>query len=581
MHANRDDFGWGPSVHLQQMVTPDLDAFRPDAMDCTSSSNLSTADFTEVASVAEDSTLLPATSVAVNSSPACVAHVRIEDISVGNDHAAGLVGMDGIGVGSGRGWLGGVFANGRGVDGDAGAGWEPGSRRRRGPRRHSWGDDDLEFLRTLVTETESAGAEDDKLPTLPVSNVCLSSPESQHPCPSPLLVETMLPPVEGTGISVQTPRHPTVSKSRGVERSLFDTQDVFTTVITEEEKLEAADYVAKLLWRASPCLRDRLLVRVNDSWAKAECDLVAAREAVARGTTTFADSGGPVMSDGVAPIVQSARQPLKEILIKRLEEIRREVEMEVLLEHEATSSREGIAPVTKGPRWLGVRALRADVREKLMRFQVNAREQKKADIIAKSKDAKARGATKEELVQMLEDARLELSTQAFDSGIEPITYDMKLAEIDRVTEVLLQQLNENHKAMVADMTPTEMSSTQLKEGLLQRLNATRAAAEAELRAADEAARVAASRPELSTVAGVFGISTSSSAPAPGPPAGLEPGGVADGEDVDSNVEVVANTARNINPQMEKVVEGSEGVARAGKRRKKSSGGGRRCAHAGW
>lgn len=448
-------------------------------------------------------------------------------------------------------------------------------------QRDSWGEDDLEFLRSLA-EADCPPPDHGNHPALPQAPVTLYPPQmNSQPQAATMFRTSNLPGIQTAVPSARdvfsSSREPPpvriTAENREAARNFPRQDDNCTTEVTEEEKLHAADYVAMLLWRAGPQLRDRLLSRVNDTWARVERELEAARDAAAQ----LSRHDRPV-AHGAAELALCAGKSFKELLMERLEETQRVVEADLKAADEEAALMGGTATTCKAPQWLGAKALRGDIREKLKQYQTRVRDQKKAEITANAMAAKARGETNDYFVKVLEQTRQELYMQASENGIQPLDHDAKLEEIDRITEGLLEQLDANHRAVQEELTPVKGPlPSNFRDGLLERLNATRAVAKAQLTAADAAA-VTSDGVILgygATVNNVPGVS----APVPvSAVRGLRVMGDVSDESDSLAVHATAGTSGQAQDQAD-VNTKEDGTPV--KKRKRKSGGGRRCKHEGW
>lgn len=162
------------------------------------------------------------------------------------------------------------------------------------------------------------------------------------------------------------------------------------------------------------------------------------------------------------------------------------------------------------PDWRGSKALRGDVLEKLKSFQQVSKDLKSAEIkrvAAGSAEAK-NTAVREALIRRFQSARTFVCSQARQLRAKAvIDYDDDSGDIDDGDAALdtvdqaklLEQLEVNLKAAQEEYRPQSSCSTvELKEALLVQLDATRAAAQAELLAAEARSEKAAAATGLSS-----------------------------------------------------------------------------------
>lgn len=587
-----DPSGGCHGAQLEEAAPSIGDASRVDAAGCQTPTTFLSSPFAGL-SPSADSTLLPASSVPVNSSPPDTLYTPGQHAVAPTAEAGDSAMVGNPWVSNHKGFLpSGESGHGREALGSGVSGGECGAKRRRLQPCSSWGEDDLEFLRILVTDTDNPATEQHGDSVLTQA----SPPVLPRP-PEP-------PRTPGRSSPVETPIHSSHAAEEDVpleappardgtdacvmERNLMHQYSDPATEVTAEEKLQATDAVAALLWRASPRLRDRLLAVVNDTWAKAAAELEAARDVAAQGVHLghLAESE---VSPGASEVMSQARRPFREILMERLEATRRAVELELEAADKAAAIAGTTPAMCSGPQWLGVRALRGDIREKLMQFQACARNRKQAEITANARAAKARGATREDLLSLLDKTRRELYTQAIDTGLEPMRHEDRIEEIDKMTEGLLEQLNANHQAVQEDMAPASCSAPQqLRESLQRRLSATRAAAEAELMAADAVVTVtrSSSRSSGSAARDALGLPIPGGADVAGGSSPVRTGeaaGIGEVGDASGGARaqgVTEGTARR-RSLGEGSDEGGDAAEGSGKRKRKPSSGGRRCKHEGW
>lgn len=555
----------------------------------------------------------PLSNAPIRNSAPPLPHVHAPAVPVNPQRYAdfGFTGLDGVGfgmgVGVGEGCFGGGFANGFAGGAGNGAGGSDGhnTKRRRLQRRYSWGEEDLEFLRSLAEADSTADYNNgihhngNNARQNHQQQQDLMLPAPSLPPPPPATFTSLLAAPGDATINKFNSRHPPVvggSKapvttsggSCSAEEAGIIHGNTELTEVTAEEKLRAADDVAALLWRAGDRLRDRLLARVNDTWAKAEAELEAARNAAARGVGAGVGVGGSVArGSGAAGAVSlpHASKPFCEVLMERLEATRMVIEAELKAADEAAAATGSSSVLCNGPKWAGSRVLRGDVLDKLKDFQQCERNRQRANITAAAAAAvKAEETTRrQDLMDHLERNRQRLYLQAIENGIEPMQNDNTLTDIDDLTKGLLGQIEANHKAVRDKLNPVCHSGSELRESLHARLNATRAAAQEELTAADSAAAVtkvtaaqtaAAVEPRMPII--------------PEAGAGYARGAGSDGGDFTSDGFKFQPSVADTREQQNSATSGL-GESRttngsntgAGKKRKRSPGGGRRCKHEGW
>lgn len=125
--------------------------------------------------------------------------------------------------------------------------------------------------------------------------------------------------------------------------------------VTEEERLQAADDVARCIWLAGDELREILLERLFDLWSTVEAEMVS----YADGAVAAAGTGG---GGGSAP-----RKSFNEVLVERLQATCQAVEAEL----KAAKARGDDTAFCNPPQhhWRGSGALRGDVLSRLEAYR--------------------------------------------------------------------------------------------------------------------------------------------------------------------------------------------------------------------
>ncbi|CAM9394418.1 unnamed protein product, partial [Hapterophycus canaliculatus] len=144
---------------------------------------------------------------------------------------------------------------------------------------------------------------------------------------------------------------------------------------TEAEKLQAADDIARCIWRAGDEIREVLLTRLWEVWGTSEADMVsmaAAASGTTAGTAANAIAAGIPCGGGSSPPSSSPKKSFNEVLMERLQATREEVEVEL----EAAKGRGDAAAFCNPPQqhWRGGADLRNDILSRLEVFQRNTEE---------------------------------------------------------------------------------------------------------------------------------------------------------------------------------------------------------------
>lgn len=139
--------------------------------------------------------------------------------------------------------------------------------------------------------------------------------------------------------------------------------------VSAAEKLQAADDVAACIWLADHSLREGLLARMRDTWGAAEVE-AAADEAIAAAAERAATAAAAL---GVAQHQQREQVPRKrfrEVLAKKLDATRKAVEAELKAADALSLATEGGTALCGPQPWRGRSALREDVLTRLKDFQM-------------------------------------------------------------------------------------------------------------------------------------------------------------------------------------------------------------------
>ena len=137
--------------------------------------------------------------------------------------------------------------------------------------------------------------------------------------------------------------------------------------VTQEERLEAADDVARCIWLAGDELRDVLLGRVGGIWSTVEAEIAEESR-----DSNKAVGGGGDRSSPSPPTATAPRKRFNQVLVERLHATCKAVEAELKA---AKASGDASALCTPPPQqWRGGAALRRDVLARLDAYQRNNRE---------------------------------------------------------------------------------------------------------------------------------------------------------------------------------------------------------------
>lgn len=139
---------------------------------------------------------------------------------------------------------------------------------------------------------------------------------------------------------------------------------------TEEEKLQAADDIARCIWLAGDEIREVLLSRLREVWGAAEADMVSV--VVASGAAA-GPSAEAIVAGGGGASPASSKKRFNEVLLERLEVTCKEVEAEL----KAAEGRGDSSAFCDPPQhhWRGGPDLRDDILSRLETFQRHTEEE--------------------------------------------------------------------------------------------------------------------------------------------------------------------------------------------------------------
>lgn len=199
-------------------------------------------------------------------------------------------------------------------------------------------------------------------------------PASSSALVSGVVVRSFPAPAFAGGAAATTPRDPHVGRtssrgrgpsSGGAGGSHLVVQGAVGGQVTEEERLEAADDVARCIWLAGDELRDVLLARVWGIWSTVEAE-------IAEESSNGRRAGGGQSSSSSPRSSPPARRRFNQVLVERLRATCKAVEAEL----KAAKAGGGASALCNPPpqQWRLGAALRRDVLARLDAYQRNNQE---------------------------------------------------------------------------------------------------------------------------------------------------------------------------------------------------------------